>query len=42
MEESREIKQKIGALLKALAVSLLLTAAVLFLLAFLLDRKSVV
>lgn len=36
MGESREIKQKIAALLKALAVSLLLTTAMLFLMAFLL------
>lgn len=41
MGESREIKQKIAALLKALAVSLLLTTAVLFLMAFLLLRFDI-
>ena len=41
MGESREIKQKSGALLKALVVSLLLTTAVLFLMAFLLLRFDI-
>lgn len=41
MGESREIKQKIAALLKALAVSLLLTTGVLFLMAFLLLRFDI-
>lgn len=41
MGESREIKQKIAALLKTLAVSLLLTTAVLFLMAFLLLRFDI-